>query len=192
MNKDLTIQQIQKFTRLSTKEVQHFLSLGIEKTIKKKTLLTQPNLIVDKVYYLKEGCIRHFVIKQNKEFTKNFIRGPRFMLPSLTDFFLQTPSSIYCGALSELKVVEWNRTQIFAFADAHPKMYHFFLRSITMAFKGKELKEIALNQLDSKARYLKFLEDYPNLVNEIPIQYIASFLNIRPETLSRIRANLNS
>jgi len=174
MNTDLTSQQIQQFTRLSPKEVQYFISLGIQKTIKKKTLLTQPNLIVDKVYYLKQGCIRHYVIKNNKEFTKNFIRGPRFILPSLTDFFLQTPSSIYCQTLSELEVIEWNRAQVFEFADAHPKMYHFFLRSVTMAFKGKELKEIALNQLDSKERYLKFLDDYPNLVNEIPNQYIAS------------------
>ncbi len=192
MNQLKTINQIMGMTKLSEVEVNTFLSFGKSKTIPKKEKLAIPNHVVDKAYFLKSGIIRHFVRKENQEFTKNFIKGPRFMLPSLTDFFLDKPSAIYCESITELEVIEWKRADLFHFADQHTKMYHFLMKAVVMAFQGKERKEIALRQLDAKARYVKFLDEFPNLINEIPNQYVASYLSIRPETLSRIRAKLIS
>jgi len=186
------LNQIIKLTELSEAEIKKFLALGSHKTIDKKKKLATPKKIIDKAYFLKKGVIRHYVKSGNQEFTKNLIKGPRFMLPSLTNFFLNTPSHIYCESITELEVIEWDRKNLFEFADQHPKMYKFLIKGVVRAFHGKEMKEIALNQLDAKQRYLNFLEEFPNLVNEIPIQYIASYLGIRPETLSRVRAKLNS
>jgi len=191
MNKQLTI-QISQITKLTLDEVEEFIALGVEKKIDKKKKIARPDRIVDKAYFLKSGIIRHYVIREQQEFTKNFIRGPRFMLPSLTNFFLNTPSQIYCESLTELEVIEWSRKDLFHFADNHVNFYKFLLKAVVKAFHSKELKEIAINQLEAKQRYLNFLENFPNLINEIPAQYVASFLGVRPETLSRIRAKLNS
>ena len=179
-------------TGLNLDEVGAFLNLGVEKNIKKKKKIARPKQIVDKAYFLKSGIIRHYVILENQEFTKNFIKGPRFMLPSLTNFFMNTPSQIYCESLTELEVIEWSKKDLFHFADNHVKFYKFLLKAVVKAFHSKELKEIALNQLDAKRRYLNFLEDFPNVINEIPAHYVASYLGIRPETLSRIRSKLKS
>lgn len=191
MKKQLTNQIIQ-ITKLNKDKVEELLALGVDKKINKKKKLARPERIIDKAYFLKSGIVRHYVIKGNQEFTKNLISGPRFMLPSLTNFFLNTPSQIYCESLTELEVIEWSKKDLFQFADDNVKFYKFLLKAVVKAFHGKEMKEIALNQFDAKQRYLNFLEDFPNLINEIPVQYIASYLGIRPETLSRIRAKLNS
>ncbi len=191
MKKQLTNQIIQ-ITKLNKDKVEELLALGVDKKINKKKKLARPERIIDKAYFLKSGIVRHYVIKGNQEFTKNLISGPRFMLPSLTNFFLNTPSQIYCESLTELEVIEWSKKDLFQFADDNVKFYKFLLKAVVKAFHGKEMKEIALNQFDAKQRYLNFLEDFPNLINEIPVQYIASYLSIRPETLSRIRAKLNS
>ena len=184
--------QITQLTKLTNKQAEELLALGVDKTIEKKKKLASPDRIVDKAYFLKRGIIRHYVRPKNQDFTKNLIRGPRFMLPSLTNFFLNTPSHIYCESITELEVIEWNRKDVFHFADQHVKFYRFLLGAVVRAFHGKEVKEIALNQLDAEQRYLNFLEEFPNLINEIPVQYVASYLGIRPETLSRIRAKLIS
>jgi len=191
MKEQLT-NQISQITNLTKDEVGEFLTLGVEKKIIKKEKIARPKRIIDKAYFIKSGIVRHYVIRGNQEFTKNFIKGPRFMLPSLTNFFLNTPSEIYCESLTELEVVEWSRKDIFCFADNHVKFYKFLLKAVVVAFQSKEVKEIALNQLDAKQRYLRFLEDFPNLVNEIPAQHVASYLGVRPETLSRVRAKLIS
>ncbi len=191
MNQQL-VDQIVFLSKLTEEESREFLALGKPKKIGKKKKLASPKRIVNKAYFLKSGVIRHYVRSGNQEFTKNLIKGPRFMLPSLTNFFLDTPSHIYCESITALEVIEWDRKDLFDFADQHSKMYKFLLRGVVRAFHSKELKEIDFNQLDVKQRYLNFLEDFPNLVNEIPVQYIASYLGVRPETLSRIRAKLNS
>ncbi|MEO1450147.1 MAG: Crp/Fnr family transcriptional regulator, partial [Bacteroidota bacterium] len=154
----------------------------------RKKLLAQPHQMVDKVFFMKNGIVRHYVKRDSRQFTKNFIKGPLFMIPSLTNFFLETPSRIYCETLSEINAVEWARKDLFNFADHHPNLYRFMLKGVTKAFHKKELKEIAHNELDAQNRYLNFLQEFPTLAHEIPAQYIASYLGIRPETLSRIRA----
>ena len=192
MDQQITINQIIQITKLSKEEIKILLESGVDKIIKKNQKLARPKRIIDKAYFLKSGIIRHYVRKENKEFTKNFIKGPRFMLPSLTNFFLGTSSAIYCESITELEVVEWRREDIFHFADQHSIMYKFLLTAVVKAFHGKEVKEIALSQLDAKQKYLYFLDKFPNLINEIPLQYVASYLDIRPETLSRVRARLIS
>jgi len=44
-----------------------------------------------------------------------------------------------------------------------------------------------LRMIDSKTRYENFIENYPNLINRIPLGYVASYLGMSQETLSRIR-----
>jgi len=190
--KEQLLHQIIRSTQLSQKESERFLALGEHKKINRKVKLASPQRTVDKAYFLKSGVIRHYVRHENQDFTKNLIRGPRFMLPSLTNFFLNTPCHLYCESLTELEVLEWSRKDLLNFADQNPKMYKFLLTGVVRAFHSKEMKEIDSHQLDAKQRYLNFLEDYPNLINEIPIQYVASYLGVRPETLSRIRAKLIS
>lgn len=183
-----TMEQILKTVQLTKQETLELFSLGTVKTILKKKLLLTPKKNADRGYFLISGTIRHYTQSATEQFTKNLIRGPRFMLPSLTSFFLEIPSTIYCEALTELKVIEWSRKDLLQFADDHPKMYKFLLKGVVKAFHGKERKEIAFITQNAEQRYRDFLQEYPTLVNEIPVQYIASFLGIRPETLSRIRA----
>ena len=59
-----------------------------------------------------------------------------------------------------------------------------------MLFIIKEKRESELLLNNAQERYLQFLEDYPDLENRISQYHIASYLNIAPESLSRIRANL--
>lgn len=186
--KEELISQISKATQLDKTKIIEFLSLGQQKKIFKKETIIRPNRVVDKGYFLISGTIRHYTKKGTEEFTKNIIRGPRFMLPSLTSFFLDTPSTIYCEALSELNLIEWSKHDLLKFADENPKMYKFLLKAVVSAFHGKETKEIAFITKTAEQRYHDFLETFPNLINEIPVQYVASYLGIRPETLSRIRA----
>ena len=183
------IQQIVSCTKMTVSDVETFLSLGREMTIPIKTLLSKPKTKVELAYYLKSGIIRHYIIGKKKgEFTKNFMQGPRFMIPSLTDFFLQTSTNVYCEALTDLEVICWDYSTLMNFSDNHPRMYRYLLTSVVHAFHHKELKEIALNQYDAKERYAQFQLDFPDFIAVVPLQYIASYLNIRPETLSRIRS----
>ncbi len=187
--KNQLLQKLLQLTQLPKEELESFWAKGMPCSFPAKHLLTKPQQKVDKVYFLKKGILRHYIKgKGGKEFTKNFIAAPHFTVPSLSDFFLQKPSGIYCEAITELEAIEWDYATMIEFAEKNPRMYKFLLLSVVKAFHKKELKEIALNQQDAKTRYIQFMADFPELIHQVPLQYIASYLNIRPETLSRIRA----
>lgn len=190
---DLASKIVQSFSGLDLDHTEQFISLAETRTISKKTILVKPGQAAEEAFFLKEGVIRHYIIGKNQiEFTKNIFIAPGYFVPSLSAFFLNQNSAIYCQTVTEIEVMSWSRAALFAFAEANPAFYKFLLIAVTHSFQKKEIKEIAINQKETKERYLDFLEDYPGIANTIPMQYIASFLNVRAETLSRIRAALNS
>ena len=61
-----------------------------------------------------------------------------------------------------------------------------FQQSIT--YNEKRSRELSV--LNAEQRYLKLMNDYPEIIQNVPIQYIASFLGMKPESLSRIRRKI--
>jgi len=59
------------------------------------------------------------------------------------------------------------------------------------AFIGLRKKTNNLTLLDAKQRYLNLLKERPKVIERIPQHYIASYLGIKPQSLSRIRKNLS-
>lgn len=177
-----------KVPGLNRAETLAFIALGERKTISRKTILLSAGEVAQSAYFIMSGAMRHYTQRNTEQFTKNLMRGPSFMLPSLTSFFLEIPSINYCESLTALEVIKWKRKDLMQFATDHPPMYKFLLRAVVNAFRKKEVKEIEFNTQSAEQRYQKFLQTHPNLINEVPIQYVASFLGVRPETLSRIRA----
>lgn len=187
-----TVEEIKNFlvdaTGIPLQELQILLDAGEKKEIKKKELLAEPGRPIKTSYFLAKGIVRHYVVDENEnEFTKNFMASPNFLVSSIPDFFLQTKASIHCEALSDLLVVEWSYKDLINFAEGHPKFFHFLLKCVVIAYKQKETKEVSMLQLDAKHRYDQFVESFPKIAFDVPLRYIASYLNIRPETLSRIR-----
>ncbi|WP_235298298.1 Crp/Fnr family transcriptional regulator [Portibacter marinus] len=178
-----------KATKIKFEQLKELLVLGKMKSIEKKSLLAEPGKIIDHSYFLIDGIVRHFVVdKRGEEYTKTFMRSPDFVVASIPDFFLRTKDSIHCEALTDLIVIEWTYDQLIAFGKKVPEFFLFLIRCVVKAYKMKEQKEIAMHILDATERYEKFVNDYPEIAYDVPLRYIASYLNIRPETLSRIRA----
>jgi CRP/FNR family transcriptional regulator, anaerobic regulatory protein len=181
--------RIRAITQFSKEDVDKFLELGKPYNFPSNSFLLKAEQPVNDLYFFETGILRQYVVSnEGVEFTKNFIVAPRFGLSSLSDFFMRTPSISYCQALTDVEVIQWSYNDLVNYADKKPKIYKFIIQSIIEAYRQKEEKEIQLNQLPAIERYEKFLEEFPTLVNHIPLQYIASYLSIRPETLSRLRA----
>ncbi|MBX2814980.1 MAG: Crp/Fnr family transcriptional regulator [Saprospiraceae bacterium] len=186
---DRLLRKIAGIMQVSDQKANLFVERGKSLLLPKKTELAAPGKTVNQSFFVIEGCVRHFVRdKQRKEFTKNFLQGPKFMVPSITSFFMQRPSEIYCETLTELKVITWSYRDLMQFAEQHPGTYSFLLKAVVRAFYLKEEKEIEMNRLSASERYQVFLKRHPGLINQVPSRFVASYLNIRPETLSRIRA----
>ena len=69
--------------------------------------------------------------------------------------------------------------------------WEHIIQKITNKALAQKLERVSpLVSQDATTRYLEFMEKYPTLVNRIPLSYIASYLGITQQSLSRIRKNI--
>jgi len=161
------------------------------KRIVKNSILLYEGEICNKFVYLEKGIIRHyFTDKKGNDITKNFIKAPAYFCYSLSSFVSQTPGIIQCETLSEVELWEI-KYENFQEMMRNLDFLNFWNNMLSSFILKKEKKEIALLRDSATQRYLQFLENFPGVLNEIPHYYIASYLSISPETLSRIRKSIS-
>lgn len=168
-----------------------FIERARYRLVTKHTILHREGELCDTFVFLKSGVLRHyFVDNRGDDITKNILKGPGYLCYSFSSFVSRKPGIIQCDALSELELYELSHYD-FCEMLTDPEFSAFWHQKISSFILKKEKKELSLIRDDAKTRYLAFLEDYPGLINEIPHFYIASFLSISPETLSRIRKSIS-
>jgi hypothetical protein len=65
-------------------------------------------------------------------------------------------------------------------------------RASEVLFVLKTQREISLLKLNAEERYLQLLKEQPHLIQNIPQKYLASYIGITPQALSRIRKRINA
>lgn len=157
-----------------------------EKKVPKKTMLTQSNSIEQYVYFVTKGVFRFFIELPEKDITFDFA-FPNDIMSSYTSFLTQNPSSAAIESLTEAEVLYINRSDLQRFytetknGQAIGRLFaeEFFMR--------KSKREISFLTLSPTERYVNLFKEQANLLQEIPLKYLASYIGVTPQALSRIR-----
>jgi len=161
------------------------------KQVPKNTILLKEGELCKTFVYLKNGVIRHyFTDRSGDDITKNFIKAPTYFCYSLSSFVSQKPGIIECETLSDVELYEMSYNN-FQEMMQNADFLNFWNNLLSTFILKKERKEIALLRDNATQRYIQFLKNFPGVLNEIPHYYIASYLSISPETLSRIRKSIS-
>lgn len=177
---------------LSLQDAQDLLKTAKSTSFKKKEIIFEEGSKDTQIYFLREGLVRMYHIKENgEEITFSLI--PENNVVANFDFIAtEKPSPFYYETLEncsffriDYQVLD-NIVSKNANLEANRK---YFLRK--MIFKVKERLETFV-LLNPEERYLKFIKDFPDLTNRVPDKYIANVLGITPVSLSRIRKRISS
>jgi CRP-like cAMP-binding protein len=160
------------------------------KTIyKPRKIIHNSGIISDRIYYVLNGCLRTFYVKDGNEITFQFyIEGDIIIL--IDSFYNDKPSDLILQTIEKSVLIEFSKHELFSFFAINPQFKEHLFEKLHL-----DLIEIS-NQLlsfikDNPAeRYLQLLAKRPDLIKRIPQHYIASFLGINPVSLSRIKARL--
>jgi CRP/FNR family transcriptional regulator, anaerobic regulatory protein len=162
---------------LSTDEWERFEGMVEEDTFDKNDFLTREGQVERYIYFICEGIVRVFFTDKDKEISLDFAFEGTFTT-SYASFLQQQPSVIYIEALTE---------KLYRFYDQSQKAERIGRLIAEANYIRKNNREISFLKFTAKERYLQLLEEHPKLVQEIPIKFLASYLGIKPESLSRIR-----
>jgi CRP-like cAMP-binding protein len=160
-----------------------------QKTLKKKEFLLQDNEICNFIAFISEGSIRHFHVKNGDEKTCDI----SFSTMWVTDFQSFTHNSISImnlQAMENTTVFLIEKTNLYKLYKACTKFETFGrLMAESVAQRATEIA-MSLSSENPEERFLNLLKKQPDLFQRIPQKYIANFLGISPESLSRIQKRI--
>jgi len=158
-----------------------------EESFSKKSILLKAGQVSQRVYFIKQGFVRAFYHAGNSEYTTWFMGGGAIIV-SVYSFFSRKPSFENIEVLEDsiVQSINWDQLQ---YLYKHYPEFNLIGRIITEQYYIKsEERVINLQTLDAKQRYDQLLLDHPGILQKASLGQIASYLSIKQETLSRIRA----
>ena len=162
--------------------------LWLEETIilKRNALLQNPGEINTKLYFVTDGALRIYHETENDFSTIRFAYK-NSLFAALDSFFTGKPSvySIQAIRKTTLRVMEKENLLRFLASDPYNMQLWNTLLSYTIVSLLERETDILTDS--PRERYKRLLERSPGVFQEIPLKYIASYLRMAPETLSRLR-----
>jgi len=157
--------------------------------VPKKTILLKQGATENYLYFIEKGIIRYYIPKEENDLTFGF--GFENELASAYDSFLtQSPCTYEIETLAETKI--WRLTyaglaEIYEETLVGNKMGRLITETL---FRKEMKKELSLRGESAEERYLKLFTERPKLLLEIPLKYVASYVGVTPQALSRIRKRI--
>jgi CRP-like cAMP-binding protein len=166
--------------------LQELLAVSSELTVAKNAFIVSEGKVDQHIYFIESGAVRVFLQSEFEELTIRFGYQGSF-ITSLSSFIKGTPSEFYIQAIRATKLRVISKAQFQEYIDRddrYLKLYNAILEDLVL----QQLeREIDLLTYSPSERLQRVLERSPNVFQEIPSKYIASYLRMTPETLSRIR-----
>ena len=178
-----------KFESLSEEEKNIIRDSAEIALIKKGIILLEEGQIPKDNYFLIEGCIRQYYLKNGEEKTSNFFTEEEWVLP-FTGVENNGRSKYYLECMEDSHLVIANDEQGNDFLDEFPK-FHKIAQQILQKEIVRQQNELAKYIHQSpEERYIDLQKDRPDLLNRVPQYQIASYIGVKPESLSRIRKRM--
>jgi len=159
------------------------------KHVAKSDFLLKHGEVCKHIYYVNKGFVRIFYYKNGKNITEWFANEGHFCF-SITSFFEGVPSKLVLEALEDSEIILLSKTGLERLKKTNIEianlLIEFFSSSLILSQKRME----SLQFETAKQRYSNLLKEQPSILNRVPLQYIATYLGITQETLSRIRSKV--
>jgi len=159
------------------------------KEFEKNELLLRAGEVENFMYFLVDGVTRIFQLKNDAEYTLRF-NFPITAFNSYASFITQTPSIINVEAITDVKVLRISYNDMQSLYNDSKMAERLGRRLIELLYVQREIKELQMHSKTAEDYYCELLEANDSLVQHIPQKYLASYLGITPESLSRIRKKI--
>ena len=172
---------------LSSESVASFLAAWKHWATTKDHFLVKENTVSDCLYFIEKGVARIYYYKNGKEITEWLALDHRFFL-SITSFFQRTPSHLIIQTIEPSSVYGIHHDDFMDLADKYHDVERLLRKMVTTSLMLSQVRMDSIQFESAQQRYEKLMKTSPQIIQRVPLTYIASFLGITLETLSRIRS----
>jgi len=161
------------------------------KELPKKELLLRAGHVCQHIYFIQKGLHRCFYFKNDIEICSWFMREGDMMM-SVESFFKQTTSYESIQALEDSELYYMSYREVQEMYRDFPE-FNFIIRVLIERYYCLcERRLYSIRMMRASERYEYLLTHHPELIFRVPAKYIASYLGITAEMLSKIKAGKNN
>lgn len=178
----------------------YFQSIGFDSEETKKIIFYFKKKLFDKgSYFVKEGKkslqmgfieigqFQYYSITKTGEERTTYISLPNTFVASLLTYLTETPARENIRALTNATIWVIDKKDVVTLQNEIPSFKDFYIKLIEWQICCIDKAKFDLITLTAEERYEKVLREEPELLQQVPLQYIASMLGITPRHLSRLR-----
>ena len=185
---ELLFEFISKYISLDEKEKAAIVELDVFRSVKKGTILLKEGQISNEGYFVLKGCLRTYYLVDGEEKTTAFHTELEGITPNCVA--AKTPSKYYIEAIEDSIITISNPDMESDMFDEIPK-FETMCRLLSEELLSKQQVNFDDFKTSSpEQRYKDLLQKRPDLIQRVPQHQLASFLGIKPQSLSRIRARI--
>lgn len=177
------------FATVTDEEFEAYISLYKPVYVKKMDYLFSEGDIITDIYYIDSGLMRAYYQKEGDEYTMGFHFAP-FIITDIFALREKVPCALNMQALKNSECYKINIEELEALVLVYPNLLTVFFKLYENLLVNSKKRQQSFIYETPKERYLTLLKERPNVIAEIPLRHIASYLGIKPETLSRIRKKI--
>jgi CRP-like cAMP-binding protein len=185
------IQYFSRIMPLSKEEIEAIAETMHVLHYKKGTVLLKEGQISTEVYFVLEGCVRQYYLVDGEEKTNNFFTEEQWVI-SMNSFSQQIPSTHFMVCSLDTTLVVGNREREEDLYKRFPNLATVSRKVMEKVFAEQQEIMASYTTDTPEQRYQKLLNSRPDLFQKIPQYQIASYVGVKPESLSRIRKRIST
>ena len=179
------------FGALSQANMEFLLSHITKGKLRKGEKLIHANQTVGSCYFLETGFLHYYTHNDLGDRITLKVVSPNYCWTVIEGFFNQMPTFDECVALSDVRFYELKKTDYLAIRTKNMELSNFMQNITEQILSAKVLEDKKKSSMTVEERYVDLLQTRPELVQEVPVHVVASWIGTSRETLHRIRRRLS-
>lgn len=185
---DILFDFISKYVSLTDDEKNAIFSLDIFRSVRKGTILLREGQKSKDSYFILKGCIRTYYCLDGEEKTTAFYTEMEALTPHCVRS--QSPSEYYISCVEDAILTVSNSDMEVEVNSKFPKFETLCKLLAEERLANQQIDFDAFKTSSPEQRYLNLLQKRPDLIQRVPQHQLASYLGIKPQSLSRLRARI--
>lgn len=182
---------INQFVDFEQKELDAMLNVVEFAELTKNEIFIHEGEIAERIAFTNKGYLRVYYIHEGEEITRDITPLHSFVT-ALPSFVSEKPSFEIIRAITDCELIVIKKTDLENLYDTFPKWERFGRRIIEEMFVESQRRIYSFITETAETRYNLLLKYYPDMIHHVPLKYIADFLGIKLQSLSRLRKNIKS
>jgi CRP-like cAMP-binding protein len=177
------------FSILTDRDIERFIQLSAKRKLKKSDFFIREGQICKEVAFVLKGTLRSFYISNKGSEITYCITFPDNLTTAYSSFITgdSTPENIQC--MTPVEMLSIQKKEIDDLAAKSPNWMKFLKIMAERQYIELEKRIFQLQKGNALQRYVELEKKQPELIQNIPLQHLASYLGVTQRHLSRIRKN---